>query len=390
MSSSRLRLVELARAFGPAWLVMIADVDAASIITAAETGAIYHYGLIWLLVILTVPLFFIQEASGRIGTVTRKGLGEIIRENYSRRIALLVSVPMAVTDVLTYVAEYVGIAIGMEIIGISPIVSVPFAYVLHVVIVYRRKYEVVEKVMLGLSAVLLLSYVASVLIRGTINYSPFYFSTNPSFLFLVAANAGAVVMPFMPFYQASATAEKNAGTVRSCRIETLLGAIVSEALMIIIMMVSTDLDSGLAFISPRQLSLNLAGVAGPYAPLLFGIGLVAAAFLALVVVSFGSAWGLVEAIGWPRSKAFWVYFVESIPAVIITLFLTTNLLTGILSLMLAFVFVLIGPAVTMGMIASDVRVMGGHASKGLWKASYWLSLAFVVTLGIISVITSLF
>jgi manganese transport protein len=389
LSSNRLRLAELVRAFGPAWLVMIADVDAPSIITAAETGAVFHYGLIWFLLLLTVPLFFIQEASGRIGTVTHKGLGEIIRENYSRKIALAVSVPMAVTDVLTYVAEYVGIAIGLEIVGIPPIVSVPFAYALHVAIVYRRKYQVLEKAMLGISAVLLLSYMASLLIRGTLGYSPFYISTHPSFLFLLAANAGAVVMPFMPFYQASATAEKNAGDVRSCRVETLIGAIVSEALMVIIMMVSTDLGSGLAFVSPKLLSLNLASVAGPYAPWLFGIGLVAAAFLALVVVSLGSAWGLVEAIGWPRSRAFWVYFVESIPAVIVTLFLTTNLLAGILNLMLVFVFVLIGPALTMGMIASNVRVMSDHASKGLWKASYWLSLVFVVTLGIISVVTFL-
>lgn len=294
---------------------------------------------------------------------------------------------MAVTDVLTYVAEYVGIAIGMGIIGISPIVSVPVAYLLHVAIVYRRKYQVVEKIMLGLSAVLLLSYIASLFIRGTLNYSPFYFSTSPSFLFLVAANAGAVVMPFMPFYQASATAEKNAGNVRSCRIETLVGALVSEALMIVIMMVSSDLDSGLAFVSPSQLSLNLASVAGPYAPLLFGIGLVAAAFLALVVVSLGSAWGLVESIGLPRSKAFWVYFVESIPAVIIALFLSTNLLAGVLNLMVAFVFVLIGPAVTMGLIASNARIMGKYTSKGFWKVAYWSSLGFIVTLGVISVIT---
>jgi manganese transport protein len=122
--------------------------------------------LIWLLLLLIIPLFFIQEASGRIGIVTRKGLGEIIRENYSRNIALAVSVPMALTDVLTYVAEYTGIAIGMEIVGVSPIVSVPLAYALHVGIVYRRRYEVLEKIMLGISAVLLLAYVASLQLVG--------------------------------------------------------------------------------------------------------------------------------------------------------------------------------------------------------------------------------
>ena len=378
----------LFRAFGPGWLVMIADVDAASIITAAETGALYHYGLIWLLLLLIIPLFFIQEASGRIGVVTHKGLGEIMRENYSRNTALVAAVPMALTDVFTYVAEYVGIAIGMGLFGIPPIVSVPVAYLLHVLLVYRRGYLVMEKIMLGISAILLLSYIASLLMQGVKNYSPFYFSFAPSFLFLIAANAGAVVMPFMPFYQASATAEKKNGTVKSSRIETLVGAVVSEALMIIIVIVSTDLDQGLDFLSPKQLATSLA-VAGQYAPLLFGIGLVAAAFLALTVISLGSAWGLVEAIGWPRSRAFWVYFVESIPAVILTILLTTNLLASILNLMLAFVFVLIGPAVIMGLIASNKHVMGEHASKGVWKAAYWINLAFLVTLGAVSVATAL-
>jgi manganese transport protein len=381
------KLSDFLRAFGPGWLVMIADVDAASIITAAETGALYHYGLIWFLLLLTVPLFFIQEASGRIGMVTHRGLGEIMRENYSRKIALFAAVPMAITDVFTYVAEYVGIAIGMELVGIPPIFSVPVAYLLHVLLVYRRGYAVVEKVMLGISALLLTAYIASFFIKGTMNYPLFYASFTPSFLFLIAANAGAVVMPFMPFYQASATAEKNAGTVRSSRTETLFGAIISEILMIIIVVVSTDLDSGLTLLSPKELAASLA-VAGEYAPWLFGIGLVAAAFLALVVVSLGSAWGLVEAIGWPRRRAFWVYFVESIPALIATMILSANLLASVLNLMLAFVFVLIGPAVIMGLIASDRRVMGQYASRGFWKVAYWLSLAFVVALGIIAVVAS--
>ncbi len=154
----RRSISDVARAFGPAWLVMIADVDAASVVTAAETGAIFHYGLIWLLIVLTVPLFFIQEASGRIGAVTHKGLGEIVRENYSKKIALVAAVPMALTDVLTYIAEYLGIALGLGLLGIPVVVSVTATYVLHVVLVYKRKYAVVEKVMLGMSAVLLLSH----------------------------------------------------------------------------------------------------------------------------------------------------------------------------------------------------------------------------------------
>jgi amino acid permease len=72
-----------------------------------------------------------------------------------------------------------------------------------------------------------------------------------------------------------------------------------------------------------------------------------------------------------------------------TIMLTANLLAGILNLMLLFVFVLIGPAVIMGLIAMDRRVMGEYASRGFWRGAYWLSLIFVVTLGIVSIVASL-
>jgi manganese transport protein len=91
---------------------MIADVDAPSILTAATVGALYGYGLTWFFLLLIVPLFVIQETSGRIGIATKKGLGEVIRTSYSGRVALLASMPMAVVDVVSYVAEYTGIAIG--------------------------------------------------------------------------------------------------------------------------------------------------------------------------------------------------------------------------------------------------------------------------------------
>ena len=72
---------------------MIADVDAASAITAAESGAKYGTKLVWFVLVLAIPLYVIQEVAGRVGAVTCKGLGELIRENYSKRIAVLASFP---------------------------------------------------------------------------------------------------------------------------------------------------------------------------------------------------------------------------------------------------------------------------------------------------------
>jgi len=384
----RVRIQDFVASFGPAWVVMMTNVDAPSVITAAETGALYGYGLVWLILLLTVPLFFIQEAAGRVGSVTRKGLGEIIRENYSKQVALLAAVPMALTDLLTYVAEYMGIAIGMEILGVQPFISIPFAFMSHLILVYKRRYAVIESALVSVSVLLSASYVASLILRGVGSYSPFYFSTNTGFLFLVAANGGALITPCMPFYQASATAEKNAGNVIASRIETLLGATVSECLIVAVVMVTTGLHMTNA-LDPKALSAGLSIMAGEFAPALFGIGLVAAGFLALTVISLGSAWGVAEALGLPRTRAFRIYLVESIPAAIFAVLASSSLLHSILSLMIVFVFILIGPGFMMGLIASDARVMGANTSSSLWKIAYWASLAFVVSLGLIFLVSSI-
>ncbi len=379
MVSGRLR--EFLQSFGPAWIVMIADVDAPSVLTAAEAGATYGYGLIWFFLLLAVPLFVIQETSGRIGVATGKGLGDVIRENFSKKVAVLASFPMAAVDVVSYVAEYTGIAIGMSLVGVPPIVSMPVAYAAHVSIVLRRKFLSIEKGLIAVSTVLIISYAGSLFARGLVNSPAVQVSLTPQFIFLLAAGAGAVVMPFMLFYQASATAEKKQVRLWAMRTETLLGAAASEVGMVVIVMASAGLKTGLNFADPRSLSAALESIAGGYAPYLFAAGLVAAAFLALVVISLASSWAVVEAMGWHRGRFFWVYLIESLPAVLVPIFVPDPIVL-VLNLMVVFVFVLIGPGVLMGMLASDRKIMGEHASTLGWKAAYWLSLAFVLSFGI--------
>jgi len=381
------RLRTFVNSFGPAWVVMIADVDAASILTAAADGAIYGYSLVWFLLLLTVPLFLVQEAAGRIGVATGKGLGEIIRENYSRRTALLTSVPMACTDILSYVAEFTGIAIGFQLLGVAPILSLPVVYVVYLLIVWKRGYASIEKVLLAVSVVLIVSYAGSLFLRGlppVHEYMVFFWSWEPRFLYMLAATSGAVVMPFMLFYQASATAQKAVKSLWSSRLETLTGAVASEVGMVVILLATIGLNGTLlGTSSPEKLSLALSFLAGPYAPYIFAMGLIAASFLALVVISLGSAWGVAEAIGWGRRRFFWIYLIESLPALIVPM-LFPDLFTLAIGMMVLFVFVLLGPGVMVGLIARKKQVMGGLTSTLGWSVAYWLSLALVVASGFIA------
>jgi manganese transport protein len=362
---------------------MIADVDAASILTALASGASYRYEFIWFLLVLTVPLFFIQEASGRIGAVTGKGLGQLARERFPHRIASTAAITMAVGDVATYIAEYAGIALGLSLFGVPPIVSLPIAFLAHIALVARGPYAWVERVLIGISAGVVVSLAVVALHRGLLSYPFLASSTSPSYFLLLAANAGAVVMPFMLFFQSSATASKGTSLSIS-RQSTLIGAIVSETLMVIVVIIGADIGGAFTFASGTGFSTALTAGLGQYATYALGAGLVAAAFLALVVISLGSAWGVTEALGLPEKSVFWIYVAESFPAVFVPL-LFPQLVTLVLALMVAMVFILIVPGIFLGILASDRRVMRGDASNAFWRGAYWSSLAFVISTGVLAV-----
>jgi manganese transport protein len=381
----KLHLSEVRSVFGPAWLVMMADVDAASVITAMQSGASYKYGLILVLLVLVIPLYFIMEVAGRVGAATKKGLGELVRENFSRNVSIALSFPMAITDFLSYVAEYAAMAVGLAIIGIPPIISLPIIYLIHILVVFKQEYEKAEKYLLGVSSVLLLAYIFF-MARGV--SMPSMYSLVPAkidrdFLFLVAANVGAVVMPFMLFYQTTATAKKAYHSVKATRTETLVGAIFSEVIMVAIVFASVELSPNLAIGDNASLSAAIMNIGGTFAPYIFAIGLVAAGFLGLVVISLAGSWGVVEALNLKGSTWFKIYIAESLPAVILVFFFN-NLVGLVLALMVALIFVLVGPVVAMGLLAQNKKLMGEHALNKFDKIAFWGSVVVIVACGLLA------
>ncbi len=380
----KLHLTDVRNVFGPAWLVMMADVDAASVITAMQSGASYKYGLIPILLALIVPLYFIMEVAGRVGAATKKGLGELVRENFSKRLSIIISLPMAVTDFLSYVAEYAAMAVGLKIIGIPPIVSLPVIYAIHILIVFRQEYEKAEKYLLGVSAILLLAYIFFMTRAAP---SPYYSllpaKIDKDFLFLVAANVGAVVMPFMLFYQTTATARKAHHSVKATRTETLIGAIFSEIVMVAIVFASAGLNQNIAISDNSSLSGAILGMGGTHVAYVFAIGLVAAGFLGLVVISLAGSWGVVEALNLKGNTWFKIYIAESLPAVVLVFFFN-DLIGLVLTLMVALIFVLIGPVVAMGLLARNKALMGRHALGTFDSIAFWGSVVVVVGCGLLA------
>jgi len=386
-----------ARVFGPAWLVMMADIDIASIVTGLQAGATWGYRMVFVMLVLILPLFVIQDAAGRLGTAGGMGLGEAIYRFFGRRIAVASALPMAISDFLEYVAEYAGIAIGLYLIGIPVFLGLLVAFAIHTFIVLGRQYREAEIILLPLSFIVVASILVSVFLFHvdvsrlvSEGLSPFQPYGDRSFQFLMAASIGAVVMPWMLYFHSGADSRKKlqVADLKLERLETLVGAVVSEILMAVIVIDGAHLVSSGDFLNPEEIGRALSPL-GASAPLLMGVGFLFAGFLALVVISLGSAWGALEALGKSSRRAFLaVYATESLPALALVI-LIGNYVQLMLNLMVLYTIIIIPSLVLMGKLISNPKVMNGRQYGRGEMVVYWLMSAMVVAGGIVG-LSSLF
>ena len=104
------RIWRLLAVFGPGILVMLADTDAGSIVTAAQSGAQWGYKLLLFQLVLIPILFVVQELTARLGIVTGKGHAVLIREHYGATWAWISTTTLVVACAGALLTEFGGIA----------------------------------------------------------------------------------------------------------------------------------------------------------------------------------------------------------------------------------------------------------------------------------------
>src|SRR3984893_14806975 len=265
--------------WGPGLVVMLADTDAGSLITAPQSCAQWGYRMVLPQLILMPILYVVQEMTVRLGIVTRKGHGALIRERFGRFWAWVSAFTLFASSIGALLTEFAGVAGGGERIGLV-IGAAELAFLVAMVMARPDPHALLE----GLKAMPL---------------------GNSSYLLLVAANVGAVIMPWMVFYQQGAVVDKHlsVATIRQARHDTAAGAVLTQLIMIsvVVTMASTiGAHNG-------ETALNTVGdIANALTPylgrvggtVLFGLGMLGAALVAAIVASLAGAWGLSEVFGW--------------------------------------------------------------------------------------------
>jgi len=317
------RLAFFLAMMGPGVMVMLADTDAGSIVTAAQSGASWGYRMVLPQLVLMPILFLIQEVTVRLGVATRKGHGELIRERFGVRWALLSVFTLFISSVGALVTEFSGIAGVSELFGIPKIISVSLVALLLIALGVTGSYGRVERIGIAIGLFELLFIPAALWTHpDTAAFAADFTALplhNKDFLYLVAANVGAVIMPWMVFYQQGAVIDKNLrpNQLKAARWDTLVGSVVTQVIMIAVVVTAANTAhrSGHHTLTQvQQIAAELVPFLGSLgAKLVFGLGLAGAAFVAALVVSVGPAWGLGGVFGWKHSlnhpvrEAKWFY-----------------------------------------------------------------------------------
>lgn len=384
------------RVLGPAWVVMLADVDAPSVLTAAKAGTEFRLALIVPLLALIPLLYLIQEMTARLGIVTGRGHAELLRERYGFRWAAVAVISMAGIDLLAYVAEFAGIALGAGIVGLPAWLAVGLALVFHSLLVLTGSYRRYERIALVLSVALFTFVVLALTAHpGTGGVSLGQPVGERAYLDLVVATIGAVIMPWMLFYQQAATVEKGLRIedLPAARTETLVGAVASEVLMVAVVVAAAAAMAGTApglGSTGGPLPEGLARLATGLPAILIAVGMVGASLLAAVVISLSSAWAWAELFRWPhslnlsirRAPAFYaLYLFEVVPAALIAL-VARDLLMVVIDAMILNVVVLAIPLAFLVRMAGDRAILGDLANGRLCSAICWSVTAGLLLVGL--------
>ena len=129
-------------------------------------------------------------------------------------------------------------------------------------------------------------------------------------------------------------------------------------------------------------------VFGNYAVPITGVGFIFAGFLALVVVSLGSAWGVFEATGHANSRKSFltIYVFESLPALLIVS-VVSSYIQLMLNMMFIFPIVLIPSLFFLGKLVAKKEVMNGSQYKKFEKLAFWVASAIVIAGGLIGLMS---
>jgi manganese transport protein len=305
-----MNIIDRLRSIGPGAMVAAAFIGPGTVTTASVTGAEFGYALVWTIVFSIVATIILQEMSARLGVVSRHGLGEALREQFDNQVLSVFSIALVVSAIGIGTAAYetgniLGGAAGLEgITGISAQIWGPVMGICAGALLWTGRYKLIEKALVALVGIMALSFLIDAIVIGpdlgalAMGFVP---SVPEGSTFLITGLIGTTVVGYNLFLHAGSVQERWAGPdeLPESRADTILSIVIGGLITIAILVtaaaafpVGTEIDN------VSRMAEQIEPLAGPYATVLFSIGLFAAGFTSATTAPLAGAYATAGAFGW--------------------------------------------------------------------------------------------
>ncbi len=198
---------------GPAFIASVAYVDPGNFATNIQGGAQFGYLLLWVIIASNLMAMLVQALSAKLGIASGHNLAEHCRERFPRWVVVGLWLLMEVVAMATDLAEFLGAAIGFNLLFHIPlfVAGILTAIVTFIILgLERYGFRPLEAVITALVGVIALSYVVETFIVQPNWGQIAYHSIIPEFsgaesVLLAAGILGATVMPHVIFLHSALT-----------------------------------------------------------------------------------------------------------------------------------------------------------------------------------------
>ncbi|MDP2656339.1 MAG: Nramp family divalent metal transporter [bacterium] len=399
------RIKQFFREKGPGLVTGAADDDPSGIGTYTFAGARFGLGQLWS-VLFTLPLMIaVQELCARIALVTGKGLAGVLKIYYPRWILYICVCLLLIANTMNIGANIGAMAAATRLLIDIPFVILVLFFVmttllLEVFVSYKVYARYLKWLALSLFAYVITAFVVQPdwwevvrhLTVPTIHFSK-------EFFIILVAIFGTTISPYLFFWQASqevedeiskgkkTIAQRKGATVHEMRImrsDVKTGMIFSNVVAFFIMLTaaSTLYPKGIVVETAQDAAQVLAPIAGPFASLLFTVGIIATGLLSIPVLAGSASYAFSETFGWKEGLYRKFRDAHGFYGVI-----TLALLVG---LMLNFIGLdpikmLLWTAVLNGVIApillTFILLVGNNTKiMGKWRSGLWSNIGMTATI----------
>lgn len=399
----RLQLAIIMAVFGPATITAISDNDAAGVATYSLAGAKFGYSILFVLIFITILLAITQEMGVRIAIVTKKGLGDLIRERYGVKTAVYVFGALLVANLGSITANFAALKSTSILFHIPVIPFLIGIIIIAFLFISKGSYEINQKIFL-VGILLYFSYIFSAF-KSSPDWSKAFSSlVDPTQVlwskdYIVAAIAvlGTTITPWGQFFIQSYVNDKKIGldSLNFARIETYFGAALTDffSFFMIIATAATLFLYKIPLTSGETAALAIKPFAGELAGTLFGIGLLNAGFMGAVIISLATAYAFSEFFGFQgsldtpfeRGKLFYgIFLFQLIVAALLVLIPSFNLFSIVFYTQSINAILLPVILFFLLRIANSKEIMGTHRNSRWYNYFSIISSVLIVVGAIIA------